>query len=46
VTQWRLALGGCVALLMAAGAAIAVLPADSAQAATAARSELAGPGDR
>jgi hypothetical protein len=42
VTQWRLALGGCVALLMAAGAAIAVLPADSAQAATAARSEPLG----
>jgi len=48
VTRWRLALGGCVAVLLATGAATAVLPevpppaAQAAQAVTAARTEPLG----
>jgi len=41
VTRWRLALGGCVALLLAAGAAT-TWPAGPAQAVTAARAEPLG----
>ena len=42
--RWKLALGGCAALLLAAGAVTATLPTDPAQAVTAARTQPLGDG--